>query len=366
VTTIRKNTTPQDTAADMLGQAEEIILERKDEASALAQPDDIDQTWHDLHYKGRAVEQSCLFTAEGEVQARPASEIEKAAEFQAAGAMHNADQHQELVDQSSELARLTERTLKPYSARSPHASRWYLLSWILLFLGDAGGAAGAFIMLGDYVYLALMQAASAGIAAVIAGKVGQDLKEMRLCRRYQKDPGDLSEDEKRIPWFFHGSDSGEPLSWLMVKIAAAIFFLIPAGIFALRSLVDGSMAGMVFGFISAAIVLGSCINTFAYADLAQDKIDKANAEHAKTIKDNDKLRAAPIIADHARAQETARSIRFEYAQRAIAAEKLTLSLPALINANNPQVTGHGPAAHTLFPKQLTSGINGYSKTSAGS
>ena len=174
--------------------------------------------------------------------------------------------------------------------------------------------------------------------------VGEDIKHLRLARQRQRKLDELSDDERSFADFFSGGEAGQPTSRAMVKVAITIIVLVAAGIFALRTGVEGSLSGVVFGALAAAIACASLLNSYVYADDVADAIQAADVNYQRELRRHAKLAAALPLAAHARADELARSLHAENDAlgRAAATKVRVLKFRAL--RANPGVVGHGPGA----------------------
>ena len=332
-----------DPTNDYVAEAEAIRLQRIDEADAQAKPEAIDQPWVGYQYDERSKEQPDLFEAEGEVSARPASMTAKSLDIAAGGAKHRIDVQQQKLDAALAFCLLVGAVLRPFTRREPHAKRWYVFRWLVLILGDIAGISGAAILLGEIVSLAIMQATASGMAAVTAGIVGHDIRDMQLQRRRARDATTLTDDQKKFVHLFQVSYDAEKITKAVLWAAATVGFLISAGIFALRSGVEGTSGGVIFSCLAAGLAIASFLNTYIYADEVADLIDTAELDYKRELKRHEKLSNNNLIRRHAEAGEQARSIRAEFAVLGQAAARAFQALKYLIFSNNPGVLGHGPA-----------------------
>lgn len=352
-----------DPTEDYRDEADNIKLRRIDETDAQPMPLTIAETWHDQEYDKRRDEQPELFAGEGEQAARSASIRAKGLEVAANAARLRLNLQQKVMEQAGAWTVLAYELLTPYVRRKPRSKYWYTGTWFTLVGGDVAGIAGAAINYGEIVYLAIMQAAASGIAAVTAGVVGQDVRDMVLARRRATEVDELDERLKPFAHLFRVGVDAERIIKMVLGLAATVGLLIAGGVFALRSAVEGSTAGFVFGFLAIGLTLASFLNNYINADDVADAIDNADHNYKKELKRHAKLGKSTAIRAFAESNEEARSILAEYVARGQAAAHEFEALKFRIKANNPEVVGHGPAAqklpiqYSLFDKSELS-VNG--------
>lgn len=347
--------------------AENVTYQPIDEAPAVAKPATIDRGWHEDEYDALGAEQEPLHTARGEKLARPHK-----VEAERWRALYDAVQHtiaiqKTVVDKAKASLDLHIDALEGYTRREPHADLFYLLRWALLLLGDIAGIAGAAILLGEIPSLAVLQAVASAIAAVTAGLVGGDIRDARLARRRTRDPKDLAPEHQKFAWVYSGADVGEKIVKAMVCAAVTIALLIGAGIFTLRTGVEGGLSGAVFGCLAISICVASAVNSYIHADEIADLLEHAYARYERALKKLVKLSSSKAIARYNAALAEATSIRDEHAQLGPAAKLHYQALKHGISRANPAVMGHGPAptpASTGHPDlftELEHGINGHAR-----
>jgi hypothetical protein len=332
-----------DDTADAVDRADGIQYLPIDEATAVATPDTIDQAWHDLEYDELAAEQKPRWAARGEKLARPFVVLAQRWRCRRDADCHAIEAQQIIVDGEKGRLELTEQALHGYTRREPHAKGMYLLRWTLLLLGDIAGIAGAAVLLGEIPYLALLQAVSSAIAAVTAGLVGNDIRDARLARRRASDTKTMPAEHQQFAWLFSGADVGEKIVRAMIGAAIAVTLLIGAGIYTLRTGVEGSLGGVVFGCLAVAICLASALNSYTYADEIADLLDHAYARYTRALRKLARLARSKAVARYDAATAEAESIKTEHEHLGIAGERKILALKHGISRNNPAVLGHGPA-----------------------
>ncbi|MGO4858951.1 hypothetical protein [Arthrobacter sp. 2MCAF14] len=330
----------------MANASDVVNLQRVDEASAIAAPDPIAAgTWMERGFGKLAAEQEHLWPAEGEqasrVHAATAVGLNSAAETEQFLLSESAS----LVTASKESYQHCQKTLLPWVHRGPHHNLRYWVGWTVLGLGDAVGVAGAAILLGEEIWIAVGQAMATGLAAVTAGSAGHDLKEVRMARQRRRDPDDLTEDEKRYRRFFDDTSAGDSLLRVVAWLAGAIVVLIAAGIFALRASIEGGLAGLVFGALAAATALASFFNSYSHADEVADLIAVALRDFRQAVRRYRRMGRAAPLRRRARAHEMVKSITEEHRLRGEAAAHHVQALKFQSLTANPGVVGHGPATN---------------------
>lgn len=315
-----------------------------DEAIAVGTPGTIRRGWHEEEFDQLAAEQKPLWTAIGEKLARP---------FTVAAARYRS--RRDVAEGQIEIQRtvlggakasldLHNAALEGYTRREPHARTMYLLRWMLLLGGDTAGIAGAAILLGEVVNLAVLQAVASAIAAITAGLVGNDIRDARLARRRARDPKELPDEYRKFAWVFSGANAGEKIVKAMILVGITVTLLIVGGIFALRDGVEGSLGGIVFGCLAGAICLASALNTYQYADEIADLLDHAYNRYLRASQRLDKLSKNKAIARYDANIAEANSIKIEHAERGAAGALKLTAFKHGISFQNPAVMGHGPAA----------------------
>jgi hypothetical protein len=210
-------------------------------------------------------------------------------------------------------------------------------------IGDIAGISGAAILLGEITQLAIIQAVAAGVATVTAGVVGADVKDWRMALRRQKDPKTLTKAQQEYAHLFSGADSGLRLVKAVLLVAGTIGVLIAVSIYALRTSVEGSLSGMVFGGLAGAIALASFLNAWAFADEVADALDVSRHDVTCARRVALQLGARWVLRRRAQVVEQARSIRLEYERRGVAAAYGFRALLFRALRANPGVVGHGEA-----------------------
>lgn len=335
---------PRSALDEALADADSSILQRIDEASAVPAPGTVRETWLEKGYDAATLEQEHLYVAEAERATRRAAVEANGRQSAAEEAEFALGLNRTSLQAAQQHKDATALALGPYRRRAPHAGAWYGGRWTGLVIGDIAGITGAAVLYGEIPALALMQAVATGVAAVTAGVVGEDIKHLRLARQRQRPADQLSDAERPFADFFSGGEAGRPTSRAMVKVAAGIIVLVAAGIFTLRTGVEGTLSGVVFGALAAAIACASLLSSYVYADDIADAIEAADANYRRELRRHAKLAEAFPLEARARAEELARSLHAEHDAlgRAAMAKVRVLKFRAL--RANPGVVGHGPGA----------------------
>ncbi len=120
--------------------------------------------------------------------------------------------------------------------------------------------------------------------------------------------------------------------------------LLAVGIFALRSGIEGSLAGLTFGLFAAATAIASGLLRYSATDELADLLGAMAKRARRAEKRHLKLAAASPPKVRAKAEEAARSVLAEHQLRGQAAAKRVESLGWRVLRRNPQVVGHGHPA----------------------
>ncbi|PTL73209.1 hypothetical protein C1I63_10355 [Rathayibacter caricis DSM 15933] len=331
-------------AADL---ADGVALHRIDEAVAVARPSSIARTYVEEEYDDLSGSQPPSWAASGET-------VSREDEVSAAGLKYPAEKAREasagndvvLADARKQLT-AARQALSPFVRRKPHGGRWYVGCWFGFVGGDVAGIAGAAIYFGEIPELAVIQAVSVGIAAVSAGSVGGDLRDLRLAARRVKDTEELSPDLQPFAHLFTGVDPGVRFVRLAGGVAGCVAAAITIGIFGLRSSIEGPLAGLIYGGFALAVAAGSFLNAWAYSDEVDDLLGSFEKRYEKELQRSARLSSARPLVRHAEHARRAESLRTEHAERGKAAVFSYAALKARILRRNPGVVGHGHAAEPV-------------------
>lgn len=331
-----------------------IDLQRIDEATAVARPREVETFYVEAELDELGKAQPTAWRAKGDAASRVDEISARAAEAAADDQTEILDIDKELTKDSANNLRQVRRALGPYARRTRKDKTLYYVMTAGLVGGDIAGITGAAISLGELPVLAGAQGIAAGFAALSAGVMGGELRDIRDARRRKKDLAPLADkptseltptEQAQLAYAheFAGADPGEGVARLVFCAGLSITMLVATSIFGLRASVNGPMVGLVYGALAAAIALASAMNGYAYANSASDLIQS----HLNTyLKDRERLiassRGGPR-AEHARSAAAAKSIRAEHERLGEAARQKLASLKYRVLRSNPSVAGHGMA-----------------------
>lgn len=331
----------RDTTDAWTREADMVSLPHLDEVGGHPRPSGIGITYAEEEYRALADEQELIWPAEGEREARPFQMKARGLDHAAAATEFLLSDNATEVRQAHADHQHAMRVLTPYVRREPWAKLRYWICWPVLWFGDTAGVWSAAITNGDIPSVAFGQALAAGLAAVCAGLVGSELKDLRMARARRRDPESLSEDEQRYQRLFTGSDDGMEIVKLVGLLSLTVVALLAVGIFALRSGIEGSLSGLTFGLLAAATAIGSGLLGYSAADEVADLLTTTAKRARRAGKRHLKLAEVAALRGRAEAEEAARSIQAEYQVRGQAAAKRVESLAWRVARRNPQVLGHG-------------------------
>jgi hypothetical protein len=332
---------------DAFAVAESIQLPRIDEASALPRPNSVGQTYAEKEYDVLVEVQASSWEADGVAASRASSIAAEGSKTSSDAATTVLNSHEKVVLAAQEALLSAETALHPFMRREPHGKAWYNARLAALVVGDIAGITGAAVYLGEIPALALIQAIAAGVAAVTAGVVGGDLKDLRLAAKRQLPDNQITGELKPFAHLFRGVDSGAHRVRAAVGVSVTIGLLIAVGIFSLRTSVEGSLSGLVFGCLAAAVAAASFLNSWAASDEVTDLLDSYRCEFERAVKRHTRFSLNTSIITHAEAAETARSVVAEHASRGKAAAKSFEAMKFGVLRRNPGVVGHGEAPETI-------------------
>lgn len=337
-----KDIDPMIAAAQAEGRAEQIALPRIDEAAALARPASIGNTYAELENRELEDEQPELFSATG-AEASRAPKVEAAGLTLAAEAGKRlVDGHLPVLDAAQRRYVETTDALASFRRRPAKSKLWHYLAKGALLIGDVTGIAGAAIWMGEMPAIAVVMAVSAATATVAAGLSGTEVRDVRNRARRARAVEDSSEMQQ-YAHLFEAPDHGWPFVKALTWVSVAAAGTIATAIFALRSVVEDPIVGLVFGGIAVAIGAASWIESYMYADDIADLLDNANADYEREVARHERLAASAPWRRREEALAESASIVTEHEHRGSAARHHLTSLRFGILRRNPQVVGHGPA-----------------------
>lgn len=302
----------------------DLVLHIEEEAEALAEA------------------QTHQWEAEGEKRAREpkakAEELRDAAEAQDKA----CDDQLEILNGAAETADAGLRALQPHITRPVRDGIRYIGTWIGLLLGDVASITMAAISLGERPELAACQGIAVALAALAVGTIADEIKGAREARRRKKD--DLNEDEQKFATLFLGEDPGERIIKLMVVGGLGVILLIAGGIAALRSSIDGGLAGVVYGSLATVVAGGSWFNCYRHADEVKEKLDHvlkrhttADAKYREISEGGPRAQCEAYLAE-------ADSHKMECKARGQAAARFIRAQGKRFLSEHPEIAGHGRAA----------------------
>jgi len=332
---------------DLAEDVESIVIPVAEQVAAATRPETLGTASVERELDERADEQHAAWRAAREVADRPARLRTAEHRVRAAAAEVMLSTDQALVRRSAEDYQHAVTTLSPWLRRKSSDSIRYVLVTVVLALADAGAVANALISMGDVVWISVMLGVGVGVAAVTGGLVGSEVQDIRQARIRTRDPESLNADERRYVQVF-----SPPEPWMSVtKIAVGVMLTIAAilgiGIFALRSDLEGTLAGLSFALLAIATALGSGVNAYMHADLVADLIGSYKATYAQALKRHTALSEVPALAVHPAAAEEADSVGREHDALGEAAARRVTGMKWGVLRRNPHVFGHGEAAPSL-------------------
>ncbi|MGY0386396.1 hypothetical protein ACWZJV_05435 [Nocardioides sp. WG-D5] len=332
---------PNDRTEDIEALAEAVRLQPVDAASLPVRPDAVAETYAELEYDDLASEQDPLWEAEGLVARRESQKAEAATEMPAEEACRHIDGHRAVLAEARDAFVRTRQALRPFRRREPGAKKWYLTRWGFLLGGDVAGQAGAALSYGEHPVTAIPQALATGMAALTAGMVGGELRDLRGAARRHRESGELPETLVPYEHLFRAPDLGLGFAKVIIGTGVIASLTIAGGIYWLRAIIEGSAAGFVYGLLAIGIALASGINAYFYTDEIADQIDAAEADYARELERANHLASHPQLVRHLTASTEATSVRDEHAARGRAAGRHITALKWRILRNNPGLVGHG-------------------------
>lgn len=331
----------------MIEDVESIVIPVAEEVAAATRPERLGTASVERELDERANEQDASWRAAREVADRPARiwAASSGARAEAAGVMLAADQT--LVHRTAEDFTHATTTLSPWLRRKSSDSIRYVAVTVLLALADTGAVASALISMGDMVWTSALLGAGVGVSAVTGGLVGAEVQDVRQARIRARDLEDLSEDERRYQQVFSPPEPWISITKIAVGTMLTIAVLLGVAVFALRSDLEGTIAGLCFAMLAITTALGSSVNSYMHADLVADLIGNYRADYVRALKRHTRLSEASALAAHPAAREEVDSVGREHDALGRAAVARVTSLKWGVLRRNPHVFGHGDAAPSL-------------------
>jgi hypothetical protein len=336
-----------DEASTAKDEADDTVMPSVDEARLVARPANARKTWKEREFDRRALEQRHLHDSSG---------VQESADVQrrAAGLKPAADAAERVIEMAAAAAETANTlyqhaiaALLPLVTRGQHAKHFYYLRIVGALVADIAGISGAAISLGEIPTNAFVLSLGASIATVLAGFVGKDLRIWREALRRSRPAEELSDDQREFEWLFRDVDSGRRVVKILAVLSVGIAILVALSIFALRDSVDGSLVGLVYGALAAAVALGSCVSSWANADEVADVLSSISIASANAQARLLRIASNSNLKQQIEDEESTASIREEWILRGEAAIEGTRALKYRVLSRNPGAVGHGPAAKAI-------------------
>jgi len=334
---------PASVALEQEAAAQQITLQRVDDAATVVRPTGVKATWVEQEYDELESEQAPLWAASGTEESREAA-IEAAGLTPAASAAERLlSGHAAVLEQAETRLIDTTEALAPFRRRPVRSKLWHYAIKGGLLCGDIAGISTAAIWMGEIPAIAIVMSTSAAIATVVAGLTGTEVRDHRAGLRRRREAETLTEKQSAFQHLFTGIDDGKHIVKAMLGVSVAVGSIIAASIFALRATIEGPLVGLVYGGIALAIAAASFIESYMYADEVADQIDHAENDYAKALIRHTKLAASEPWKQREEKTTEATSINSEHSARGKAAQDRLRALKWGILRRNPGVVGHGPA-----------------------
>lgn len=347
VSRVKKSNLPHDFAGTAEVAAEEIRLQRVDDATALPRPGAVAESWVEKEYDELESEQSPLWGAEGVAASHSARVDAAGLAASAAGAKRRLDGNDVLLKATETRAFATTNALAPFRRRPPKAALWHYLTKTALYLGDTVGISSAAILLGELPILAVLMSISAAAATITAGLTGAELRDIRARRRRAVMVDLLVDEQKPFLHLFSQEDEGIRVVKTVIGASLTTALLIAFGIFSLRTTVEEVLVGVVFGAIAAAIAIASFVESYMYADEISDAINNTERDYAKALVRHARLAGDQYWSRYEKFAAEAQSLANENLARAEAAQAHVRALKWSVLRRNPGVAGHGTPEATV-------------------
>ncbi|QLY30396.1 hypothetical protein H0264_35625 [Nocardia huaxiensis] len=342
-------------SADHLGAAMSTKVQRTRmvpvrEASAVARPNTVPQTYLEQEFDELAIEQLREHAAAGEAAAHQS--VTTAAGLELGRAVGH-----ELVGINAPLVvAARDNFLKALTLLSPFVkrkagSRWvYFLIWILLLGGDIAGITGAAVAYGEVPMLAGLQALSVSVTTVLAGLAGAEFKYLKAAQERQSEDGALVPELAPYRTVLFGPISARRLVLIVTVVSMFIAVSVAIGIYSLRASVEGETAGMVYGTFACAVAVGSWWNSYRHADAVADKIDAARQAYRRELRAHTRMTWSWTVRRAERAAARSALIRDEHRLHGEAAAARISALKFEALQQNPDIVGHGPGVGEIGRK----------------
>lgn len=339
--------TAVDATAALQAAAEDIIIQGAQEAKAVARPSNIGETWVEQEYEQLEDEQAPLWAASAFEESRQPDGEAASLQLVAESAQRMLDGHTAILHSAEDRYLDTIEALAPFRRRPVGSKLWHYATKAGLLLGDTAGISTAAIWMGEIPAIAIVMSASAAIATVAAGLTGAEVRDLRAVVRRQCAPDSLTEKQRTFAHLFTGADNGKRYVRALLGVSVSVGLVIAGSVFALRSVIESPLVGIVYGGIAGAIAAASFIESYMHADEVADLLDHAEHDYGKELARHTRLAASDSWAKQAREAATAESIVNEHTQRGAAAQLHVRALKFGILRRNPAIVGHGEEADSV-------------------
>ncbi len=312
-----------------------------EEAHAVPRPPEVKKFWVEYETEKGAEQQRKLYEERGEIEAAGAARTDAGLEHQADGAEAASSRKAALAEEESQGYQKALRVLGHHDHRRTDAVKVYWLRWLLFVLGDAAGAGGAILLLGEMPFNAMAQAASVAVSAVTLGGVGRQVRYWVAAGERQKPAEELSDEETAYASWFSGPDKATTAIKILALICIAGLAAVVGGIYTLRGVAEGQEAAVAFGCFALGLGLASAYNSYDVSDQVAEHLDAREARVSRFEDESKKVRGESSIAERARARaerDTAKRIAAA-AGEAAALEQYRRMYRTI--GSNPGIAGHG-------------------------
>lgn len=321
--------------------AEAITLQRIDEVSAAARPENIAGTWVEHEYCELETEQVPLWEASGIEASRPSAAEAAGLSPAATAAERITTSHISILEAATTRYSDTVDALTPFRRRPSGGKLLHYAAKSGLLSGDMVGVTVMGINIGDYPVLAFLMSISAASAAVISGLAGSEVRDLRSSQRRRRDIDSLTDKQQPFQHLFTGMDAGVKIVKILCGVSGGVALTIAAAIFAGRAELEGALTGLIYGGIAAAVAAASFIESYMYADEIADQLDSAGISYEKELARHQRLASSTAWRTTLAKDIEAGSIRDEHERRGEAAAAKVRALKWGILRRNPGIVGHG-------------------------
>ncbi len=277
-----------------------------------------------------------------------ASEEAADAERTAAGLLPSSAAQTDILERAkavakdtSELHQIGVKVLTPHATRTQGQTVFFRIRAACLLTGDALGAAGALLLLGEMPAVALVQAAGVGVAIVTVGLLGSEIKARRAAKKRAIPKEELTADQKRFEGIFSERDGGAKIAKSMLWFSGTVGISATAGIGMLRALLGEPLIGVVFSGFSLAIVVASFASSYIGTDVVDDLLRRLRRDVERADRRVAKLASSDVLRRFAEYIASAKSIRERFSLDGAAARKRVDAELSGVLRRNPSVAGHG-------------------------